>query len=188
MTATYERLHVLNLMFHDCPVPTLAVIERFAFGAGATIVSWCDMALAEDGAFLCYPELRHGIVPSPAIMALLRSVPRKLALELLLTGRRVYGPEAAQIGLITRSVAPDELEPALTGLLDGVRRCAPNAVRRMMRFLVTADAMSTRDAMSEAVGSISVGLLEPDAQAGIAAFLEKHPAPWLQDGISSQGG
>jgi enoyl-CoA hydratase/carnithine racemase len=178
VTATYERLHALNLAFHDCPVPTLAVIERYAFGAGATIVSWCDMALAEDGAFICYPELQHGIVPSPALMALMRSVPDKVALELLLTGRRVYGPEAAQIGLITRAVPAGGLDAAMGEIIAGVRRCAPNATRRMLRFIVSAAAMSPRDAMAEAVDSISAGLLEPDAQQGIAAFLEKRPTPW----------
>lgn len=181
VTATYERLRMLNVAFHDCPVPTLAVIERFAYGAGATIVSWCDMALAEEDAFLCYPELQHGIVPSPAIMALLQSVPRKLAMELLLSGRKVYGPEAARIGLITRAVPAEELDAALAEIVTGVRRCAPNATRRMLRFIVSADAMSPRDAMSEAVDSISVGLLEPDAKAGIAAFLEKRRTPWSQE-------
>ncbi|HEY0184891.1 MAG TPA: enoyl-CoA hydratase/isomerase family protein [Rhodopila sp.] len=181
VTATYERLRVLNAAFLDCTVPTIAVIERFAFGAGATIVSWCDMALSEDGAFLCYPELQHGIVPSPAVMALLQSVPRKLALELLLSGRKVYGAEAARIGLITRSVPADQLDDALAEIIEGVRRCAPNATRRMLRFIVSADAMSVRDAMTEAVDSISIGLLEPDAKAGIGAFLEKRPAPWSQD-------
>ncbi|MBN8902042.1 MAG: hypothetical protein BGO51_26845 [Rhodospirillales bacterium 69-11] len=178
--ATYERLRVLNAAFHECPVPTLAVIERFAYGAGATIVSWCDMALAEDEAFLCYPELQHGIVPSPAVMALLQSVPRKLAMELLLSGRKVHGPEAARIGLITRSVPAGSLQAALDEIIAGVRRSAPTATRRLLRFMATADAMSLRDAMVEAVDSISAGLLEPDAREGIAAFLEKRRTRWSQ--------
>jgi methylglutaconyl-CoA hydratase len=180
VTDTYERLRVLNAAFHDCQVPTLAVIEGFAFGAGATIVSWCDMAIAADNAFLCYPELQHGIVPAPAVMALLASVPRKLAAELLLTGRKVYGPEAASIGLISRAVPADKIEATIGEIVAGVRRCAPTATRRMLRFMVSADAMSVRDAMSEAVDSISVALLEPDAQEGIAAFLEKRPSRWSQ--------
>jgi methylglutaconyl-CoA hydratase len=181
VTDTYERLRVLNAAFHDCPVPTLAVIEGFAFGAGAAIVSWCDMAVGAEDAFLCYPELQHGIVPAPAVMALLASVPRKLAIELLLTGRKVYAPEAARIGLITRAVPSGAIEDALAEIIAGVRRCAPTATRRMLRFIVSADAMSVRDAMTEAVDSISVALLEPDAKAGIAAFLEKRPTPWSQD-------
>ncbi len=176
ITATYERLHELNRAFHDCPVPTMSVIERFAFGAGATIVSWCDMALAEEGAFLCYPELQHGIVPSPAMMGLLRSVPEKRAMELLLTGRRVYGPEAAVIGLITRSVPADALNAAIEEIIDGVCRCSPAAVRRMKRFKSAAEGMSTRDAMAEAVHSISAGLQEDDTRRRIAAFLERRPA------------
>ena len=173
ITAAYERLHELNRAFYDCPVPTLAVIERFAFGAGATIVSWCDMALAEEGAFLCYPELQHGIVPSPALMGLLRSVPEKLAMELLLTGRRVYAPEAARIGLITRCVAAKTLETALGEILDGICRGSPGTVRRLMRFKNAADAMSPREAMAEAVHSISAGLLDDDTRQRIAAFLDK---------------
>ncbi len=176
ITATYERLHELNRAFHDCPVPTLAVIERFAFGAGATIVSWCDMALAEDDAFLCYPELQHGIVPSPALMGLLRSVPEKLAMELLLTGRRVYGPEAARIGLITRSVAAMALDSAMGELFDGVDRCSLGTVRRLMQFKNVAEALSPREAMAEAVHSISAGLLDADSRRRIAAFVDRRAA------------
>jgi enoyl-CoA hydratase/carnithine racemase len=175
ITAAYERLHELNRAFHDCPVPTLAVIERFAFGAGATILSWCDMALAEDSAFVCYPELQHGIVPAPALMGLLRSVPEKLAMELLLTGRRVYGPEAARIGLITRSVDPEELETALGELIDGVCRGSITTTRRLLRFKNAAEAMSPREAMAEAVHSISTGLLDDESRRRIAAFLDKQP-------------
>ena len=173
ITAAYERLHELNRAFNDCPVPTLAVIERFAFGAGATIVSWCDMALAEEGAVLCYPELQHGIVPSPALMALLRSVPEKLAMELLLTGRHVYGPEAARIGLITRSVPADVLDNALSEIINGVCRCSPGTVRRLLQFKNAAAAMSPREAMAEAVHSISPGLMDDDSRRRIAAFLNR---------------
>ncbi len=172
ITAAYERLHELNRAFHDCPVPTLAVVERFAFGAGATVMSWCDMALAEDGAFVCYPELQHGIVPSPALMGLLGSVPEKVAMELLLTGRRVHAPEAARIGLVSRSVPAAALEAELAGLIEGVCRCSPVTVRRLKRFKAQADAMSPRDAMAAAVHSISEGLQDEESRRRIAAFLE----------------
>lgn len=178
---TYERLRVLNAAFYDCPVPTLAVIERFAFGAGATVVSWCDMALAEESAFLCFPELRHGIVPAPLIRALFRAVPRKLAMEMILTGRRVPASEAASAGLITRAVPAGQIEQALGDVIAGIRLSAPNATRRTLRFIASTDGMSERDAMSEAVDSISVGLLEPDAREAIAAFLEKRPARWTTE-------
>ena len=63
---------------------------------------------------------RHRAVAS--VDGLLRSVPEKLAMELLLTGRRVYGPEAARIGLITRAIATEALDTAVGEILDGDSR------------------------------------------------------------------
>ena len=76
IVATYEKLKALNEAVWFCPKPTVALIEKYAFGAGATLSSWCDIALSEETALFAYPEVHHGFPPSPALMALFLAVGR----------------------------------------------------------------------------------------------------------------
>ncbi|MGZ0188981.1 MAG: enoyl-CoA hydratase/isomerase family protein [Alphaproteobacteria bacterium] len=172
ITATYHRLRLLNEAIYLCPRPTIAMIERYAFGAGATLASWCDIAIAEDSALLAYPEVRHGIVPSPIVMALMRGVPRKAALELILTGRRIDGIEAARINIITRAVPSEDLEASVEATVADILKGSPDAIARTKEFIVHAEDSSHRAAMLSAVDSISIGLTSPETRTRITAFLE----------------
>lgn len=178
--ATYQRLRRLNEAIYYSPKPTICVIEKYAFGAGATIVSWCDLAIAEAEAVMSYPEVHHGITPSPAVMAMLRGLTRKATMDLLLTGRRVSMPEAHQLGLITRLVPGPALERALADVLQSIRRGSPAAIRRTKEFIWQCEDASHRSGMASAVDSISAGILSAEARDGIGAFLEKRPPSWFQ--------
>ncbi|MFA7665076.1 MAG: enoyl-CoA hydratase/isomerase family protein [Burkholderiaceae bacterium] len=178
--ATYQRLRRLNEAIYYSPKPTICVIEKYAFGAGATIVSWCDLAIAEAGAMMSYPEVHHGITPAPAVMAMLRGLTRKATMDLLLTGRRIAMPEAHQLGLITRMVPGAELERELADVLQAIRRGSPAAIRRTKEFIWQCEDASHRSGMASAVDSISAGILSPEARDGIGAFLEKRPPTWFQ--------
>lgn len=173
ITATYHRLRLLNEALYLCSLPTVCLVEKYAFGAGATLASWCDIALAQVEAKIAYPEVHHGIVPSPAMMALLRGVPRKAAMELVLTGRRIDGVEAARINLVTRAVPADELESALREVLDGILMGSREAIARTKEFVVHSEDTGHRAAMLSAVDSISLGLASPETARRIDAFLDR---------------
>lgn len=169
----YEELRRLNEAIHYCRKPTIAVIETYAFGAGITVASWCDIVLAADDAKIAYPELGHGIPPSPAIPALLHSVSRKVAMELILTGRRIDAAEAERIGLITRCVDKTDLEAELRELLSGILRGSQATIERTKEFVWLAEDASHRSAMASAVDSISLGVLSPDTKRRIEGFFAR---------------
>ena len=178
--AAYERLRRVNEVIYFCPKPTLCVIERYAFGLGATLVSWCDMAIAEAGAQLSYPEVHHGITPAPAVMALLRGVGRKATMDLLLTGRRVAMDEAMALGLVNRSVPSERLEAVLEETLTALLRGSPEALSRTKAFIWHSEDAGHRAGMASAVGSISIGLGSAQTRDGIGAFLEKREPSWVR--------
>lgn len=178
IVATYEKLKALNEAVWFCPKPTVALIEKYAFGAGATLSSWCDVALAEETALFAYPEVHHGFPPSPALMALFLAVGRKKAMELVLTGRRIDAREADRIGLITRAVAAGAIEADLEGVLASLLRSGPDALARTKQFVWHSDETGHRAAMTSAVDSISLGLASPQAREGIAAFFDKRLPKW----------
>ena len=171
ITAIYHRLRLLNEALLLCSRPTIAAIDTYAFGAGATLASWCDIAIAEEDALMAYPEVQHGIVPSPAMMALLRGVPRKAAMELWLTGRRIDAVEAARINLITRAVPKGTLSAAVEETLAGILRGSAEAIARTKEFIVACEDAGHRSAMLSAVDNISIGLTAPDTRRRIEAFL-----------------
>ncbi len=175
---TYEKLKALNEAVWFCTRPTVALVQKYAFGAGATLSSWCDITLAENDALFAYPEVHHGFPPSPALMALFLAVGRKKAIELVLTGRRIDAVEADRIGLITRAVAPERLEDDLATLLAGLLRGGPDAIKRTKEFVWHSDEAGHRSAMASAVDSISLGLASPQAREGIAAFFDKRKPNW----------
>lgn len=177
--ATYRYLKQLNEAVYYCPKPTVAVIEKYAFGAGATVVSWCDIAIGESDAFLAYPEVHHGITPSPAVMALIRGMSRKNVMDLLMTGRRVGMDEAVQMGLVTRAVDKGGLDAELARLTSALVRGSPDAQRRTKEFIWQCEDAGLRSGMESAVQSISSGLHSPQARDGIAAFLEKRQPAWM---------
>lgn len=178
--ATYERLRRLNEVIYFCTRPTLAVVEKYAFGLGATLVSWCDMAIAEESALLAYPEVHHGITPSPAVMALQRGVTRKSMMDILLTGRRIAMDEALAMGLVNRVVPRDRLTAVLDETLQALLRGSPQAMRRTKEFIWHSEDSGHRAAMASAVGSISLGLTSSETRDGIAAFLERRNPPWVE--------
>lgn len=178
IVATYDKLRALNEAVWFSPKPTVAVVETYAFGAGATLSSWCDISLAEETALFAYPEVHHGFPPSPALMALFLAVGRKKAMDLVLTGRRIDAREADRIGLITRALPAALLEDDLGRLLAGLQRSGPDAVKRTKEFVWHADEAGHRAAMASAVDSISLGLASPQAREGIAAFFDKRIPNW----------
>jgi enoyl-CoA hydratase/carnithine racemase len=178
--AAYERLRRVNEVIWYFPVPTVCVIEKYAFGLGATLVTWCDMAIAESDALIAFPEVLHGITPSPVVGALMRGVSRKAMMDLVLTGRRVGMDEAVQMGLINRAVAREALQADLDQTITQLLRSSPTALRRVKQFMWASEDASHRSILATAVAPVSIGLMSEETRDGIGAFLEKREPRWMK--------
>lgn len=176
----YTTLKNLNEAITYNRKPTVAVVEKYAFGLGATVMSWCDVVLAASNTMMAYPEVHHGIPPSPTLMALFAAVGRKKAMELILTGRRIDAKEADQIGLVSKVVPPESLEDAIQALVTGILRGSPDAIDRTKRFIAHAEGTPPRQAMVSAVDSISLGVATDQCREGVAAFFEKREPQWVR--------
>ena len=88
-----------------CPKPVIAAVEGAALAAGCQLVATCDLAVASTNARFCTPGVNIGLFCSTPMVALSRNVPRKQALEMLLTGEPVAATRAREIGLVNRVVA-----------------------------------------------------------------------------------
>lgn len=156
------------------PVPTVAAVNGHAMGGGMELALACDLRLLADGARIGLPEVRLGLLPGAGgTQRLVEVVGKGRALDLLYTGRHLDGAEAVSWGLVT-SVHPaeslvDEAVRLAAGLAGGAR-----AAMQEIKACVLAHLDGGRRAGMRAEASgIEALFAGPDAEEGIAAFVEK---------------
>ena len=121
------RAFALYAAIEDLPMPIFAVIDGAAIGSGCEIASACDFAIASERASFRYPEARWGTVG--ATQRLPRIVGRRLAKELMFTGRVVDADEAQRIGLVNRVVASGDLLAVSNSLAEEIAAGPTHAMR-----------------------------------------------------------
>jgi len=104
------KLSSLFELIYSHPKPTIAAVNGAAVAGGAGLVSVCDLAVADPGAKLGYPEVKRGLVAAMVMPHLLRLVGERAARDLLLTGRLIDAQEALRVGLINEVVDSDLTE------------------------------------------------------------------------------
>ena len=96
--------------------PVIARVRGYALAGGFGLALACDLVVAADDAEFGTPEIAVGLWPYMVTVPMLRSMPPKKALELMMTGRRVDAAEGERIGFVTRAVPADELDGAVAEL------------------------------------------------------------------------
>jgi enoyl-CoA hydratase/carnithine racemase len=155
------------------PQPVCAKVHALATAAGCQLVATCDLAIAADTASFAIPGGKGGLFCHTPLVAVGRSVGRKRALELAMTGDAIDAATAADWGLINRAVPANELDAAVTDLITrATRGSAQSKALGKHGFYAQID-MDQAKAYAYAVEVMAAAAVTPDAQEGIAAFLEK---------------
>ncbi|MGH6904799.1 MAG: enoyl-CoA hydratase/isomerase family protein [Geminicoccaceae bacterium] len=169
----YDYMERMNEAIYDAPHPVVSVVEKYALGIATMIVSWSDIALAEESALLGYPEVHHGITPYGAVPTMLSTMNRKAMMDLLLTGRKIDALEAVRLGIVTRAVPADQLTGAYEGVLESLFRGSAAAIRKSKRFVRECENLSYRQGIRAATEKAIAGIGTPEIKEGLAAFLDK---------------
>jgi enoyl-CoA hydratase/carnithine racemase len=154
--------------------PTVARVNGHAFAGGFGLAVACDITVCVDDAKLGVPEINVGLWPMMITAALVRAMPRKAALELMLTGRTVTPEEARSLGAVTRVVPRAELDSAVDEVVEALAAKSP-AVLEMGRDAFFATEMGLDPALDRLHGGLTEVAMSDDSKEGIAAFLEKRP-------------
>lgn len=120
-----RQLGALLTLIDGYPKPLVAAVNGDALGAGFGLVAACQLAVAAETARFGLPGVRLGIMPMTIMPAIFRCIPRKLGLELMLTGRLMTAGEAQSAGFVNATVAATELESAA---FDLAKAAAANAL------------------------------------------------------------
>ena len=163
------------------PKPVIAEVGGLATAAGCQLVASCDLAICSDKATFCTPGVHIGLFCSTPMVALSRTVHRKHAMEMLLTGEAVDAATAREIGLVNR-VVPEEYLRKLTD-----EYAARIASRSSATLKVGKEAfyrqveMGLAEAYDYTVDVMSENMMTTDAKEGIGAFLEHRDPVWRDE-------
>ncbi len=155
------------------PQPVVASVHSLATGGGCQLVATADLAVASEEATFCTPGGKGGLFCTTPMVAVGRSVGRKRALEMAMTGDAIDARTAESWGLVNLVVPMDELDRASHRLLHRATRGSAVSKGIGKRAFYEQMAMDQSDAYSYATDVMASASLIPDAQESIAAFIEK---------------
>jgi enoyl-CoA hydratase/carnithine racemase len=168
----------LFLDMYDLGKPTIARVRGFALAGGFGLALACDLVVAADDAQFGTPEINVGLWAYMITVPLLRSMPPKKALELMMTGRRVDAAEAERIGFVSRVVSVDQLDAATDEVAASLASKSP-AIMKLGRdsFYGVLD-LSAAEALRVLHPMLTLTTFTEDSAEGIAAFVEKRAPAW----------
>jgi len=159
------------------PYPTIAAVKGFALGGGCELAMACDLILAAPTATFGQPEVKLGVIPGfGGTQRLVRRVGRQRALEMMLTGRNVKAPEAAQIGLVLEVVEDTDVLDAALALGARIARNGPAAVSLVKRCVHQTEGRDSDAGHTAEQSMFALCFATEDQSEGMTAFIEKRRA------------
>ncbi|MGE5535481.1 MAG: enoyl-CoA hydratase [Acidobacteriota bacterium] len=160
------------------PQPVVAAVQGVATAAGCQLVASCDLAVASTAAKFATPGVDIGLFCSTPMVALSRNVPRKHAMEMLLTGEMVAAADAARIGLVNHVVQPGEERREAIALAKKVASKSSYVLKIGKEAFYRQLELGLSDAYDYAAEVMTENMMARDAEEGICAFIEKRKAKW----------
>jgi crotonobetainyl-CoA hydratase len=167
---------------HHISKPTIAAVNGFALGGGTEISLASDLVVAADTASFGLPEVKRGIYAGAGgLIRLPAQIPKKIAMEMILTGEPISAQRALELGLVNRVVPQLEVVAAALELAGKITANAPLAVQASKRIAngihngeVAAEAASWELSRAEGPALMRTA----DAAEGPRAFAEKRAPQW----------
>jgi len=159
--------------------PIIAAVNGFALGGGLELALACDLIVAAEHAEFGFPEPRVGRMALDGGMhRLARHIPLKVAMGMLLTGRRISAEEAVRIGLVNEVVPAAELLPAARRWAEQILECAPLSVQATKEAVLAGLGLPLAAAMALVPPVMAKAMASEDQAEGVNAFLERRPPRW----------
>ncbi len=178
--ALFRQCAKVMLTIARLPQPVIARVHGVATAAGCQLVATCDLAVAADEARFAVSGVNLGLFCSTPMVALSRNMPRKQAMEMLLTGKFIDAGTALHNGLVNHVVPRDMLDEAVAALAASVASKSPAAVALGKSLFARQLETDIESAYELATATMTENLMTQDAQDGIDCFLARKPMPEWQ--------
>ncbi len=180
--AYYQQLFAqcsrMMMQIQRLPVPVIAKVQGLATAAGCQLVAQCDLAVAVDDARFGVNGIDVGLFCATPSVPLVRNVPAKVAMEMLLTGEFISAQEAQARGLVNRVVGAAQLDSAVDGLVQAIL-AKPRVAIAMGKAVFYQHRETGIEAAYQLAGqTMACNMAHDVAQEGVQAFIEKRKPVW----------
>ena len=159
--------------------PIIAAVSGYALGGGCEIAMSCDMIVASETAVFGQPEINMGIIPGGGgTQRMTRALGKALAMEVMLTDRRLTAQEALQYGLVNRVAPLDEYMDVAIQIAGKVASRSQVAVKLAKEAISKADEMPLGEGLEFERRNFYIAFGSEDKAEGMRAFIEKRKAEW----------
>jgi enoyl-CoA hydratase/carnithine racemase len=176
--ALFELCSRVMLGLRQLEQPVIARVHGVATAAGCQLVAACDLAVAAEAAAFATPGVKIGLFCTTPMIPLVRVIPPRAALEMLLTGAPISARRALELGLVNRVVPDHELDAAVQSFADAILAMSPRVIGRGKRAFYELQGLDEAAAYEQAVDIMVDNALSGDAREGISAFLQKRTPRW----------
>ena len=163
------------------PKPVIAEVDGVTTAAACQLVASCDLAIASDRSKFGVNGIDVGLFCSTPAVALTRTISRKRAMEMLLTGEMINAATALEFGLINRVIPSDSLTQTVDDYAALIAAKSPAAVKLGKQAVREQASMDLPEAYERASRAMIENMLAADSEEGINAFFEKREPKWSSD-------
>lgn len=179
----YKESLNLSLCFYNiytCAKPTIAVVHGAAIGGANGLLAACDIVYADENTTFSLSEVKIGIVPACISPYVTKRVGEYGSKELMLTGKRFKGAEAAHHRLVNKSLPTNEIDKNLEELIALLKTSGPKAMTHCKNLLYDiSNKLTLQEAIDYTAKMIAEIRASEEGQEGMAAFLEKRKPNWV---------
>ncbi len=180
--AYYQKLFAqctrMMLSIQKLPVPVIARVQGLATAAGCQLVAQCDLAVAAEHATFGVNGIDVGLFCATPSVPLVRNMPAKQAMEMLLTGEFISAEEARVRGLVNRVVPAVALDDELATLLQAILAKPREAIAMGKALFDKQRETGIETAYQLAGQTMACNMMHPVAQEGVQAFIDKRKPQW----------
>ena len=168
----------MMLAIHRLPVPVIARVQGLATAAGCQLVAQCDLAVASTDASFGVNGIDVGLFCATPSVPLVRNVPAKQAMEMLLTGEFITADQARERGLVNRVALPGQLDQEVDRLVASILGKPRVAIAMGKALFYRQREMGSEAAYQLAGQTMACNMVHEAAQEGVQAFIDKRKPQW----------
>ena len=158
--------------------PLIAQVHGDVYAGGFLMIGGCTHVIASESVKFGLPEVKRGIWPMQVMASLMPIMNARQMLDMCMRGKVLSAKEALDVGIATEVVAPDQLESAVTSLVEDLKNQSPSAIRLGLKAYQEMDSIPA-EKQHQYLHKMLVQVLQTkDAKEGLAAFREKRKAVW----------
>jgi len=179
--ALFDQCSRMMVALTQLPQPVIARVHGIATAAGCQLVAQCDLAVAADHVRFATSGINVGLFCGTPMVAVTRNLPRKQAMEMLLTGEFIDAATAERYGLVNKVVPADKLDQAVWTMAERIAQQGPAFIAAGKRLFYSQIEDGLTAAYQEATRTMVDNMQNDDTRDGISAFLDKRDMPDWQD-------